>query len=221
MFDAHQEAYQPDGFLSAERRQFERPRFGRGQGGGIVLRTPDGPFAVDNDLGIQDAFDAFFHGFSGGFNQGGIHRFKSFFPVGYIIQDIEAVGHGVVVVGDMAVIPFSQGVKLRPSAVGGVLSFQNVADAFFHGFQVGGVACFSVGFHEVIDLTAGRIVVVGRVRPEGVGENFRGRTFRQGFVVVDPDFLVFGGIIRLRPPPDGPLVDQHAFGHRINGTLLT
>ena len=125
-----------------------------------MLRAPDGRFAVDDDLALEDAGDAEVEGLAACFvrlgGEEGVTRVASDFA-----DEFQDAHHRAVVEGDAIVVAFAQREELRPPAVR-ILGGEHIGQAFVEGPAIGLVLGRDEHPRHEAELIDGRFVVEGR-----------------------------------------------------------
>ncbi len=129
----------------------------------IVLRAPDGEFALLDHLGFENALDGFIDGEFGA----GAFGIAEEYIVGAARRDVaqgfQDADHGVVIVGNVAPIPVAKGIELRPSAVG-ILRLEQVLEAAPEALREARIFGGGVDLRQIAHLRVGSIVIDGGVR---------------------------------------------------------
>jgi len=132
-----------------------------------VLGAPDRRSPVDLDLAFQNAPDAAFHGFLALPAQIARNKPEGGRPVRDIRNERHHTDHGVVVEGDMLLVPAGAGKPLWPAPVA-VLAVQQVSNPAPGGFLEAFVAGLREARGEQADLGVSGPVVDGGIVPASV-----------------------------------------------------
>ena len=126
-----------------------------------MLRAPDGRFAVDDDLALQDAGDTAVERLTAGGALLGVHESVASIAAD-LADDFQDAYHRAIVEGDPIVVTFAQREELRPAAVR-VLGLEDVGEAAVEGLTIGrGLRGVDHAGHEA-QFVDGALVIEGRL----------------------------------------------------------
>ena len=124
----------------------------------IMLRTPHGRLAVQDNLRFEDTFHTLIEGGAGTVANAVGNIYVGSFLLVYLTQQLHNVYHCIVVVSDMSIITLGTGPELRPATVG-ILGFENIPDTIQSGIFVLFGISGQIQAGEVFDFRTGCIVV--------------------------------------------------------------